>query len=210
MTYSRLSGKRAKYRDLFPCLNDQLSATPIRYYFFQDSWGFHNVLQHKPALHVDIGSTALLVGCLSAVVPTVSVDFRPVEASMRGLSSVRGSIVQLPFKNDVVESISSLCVIEHIGLGRYGDSVDPEGTVKAARELQRVLKRHGHVYISVPCGESRVVFNAHRIFTKEEVLQMFGRLRLVEFKIVGNRGFIEKLETADPSDFPVGLFHFTK
>ena len=140
----------------------------------------------------------------------MSVDYRPLAAQAFGLRSVRGSIVELPFNRNSVESITSLCVIEHIGLGRYGDRLDPNGSAKAACELGRVLKPGGHLYVSVPCGESGVSFNAHRIFSKEEVLRLFGQLRLAEFVLVGDHGVIESQETADLTDFPVGLFHFTK
>lgn len=210
VAYSRLSDERPKYRRLFPCLNDWVAETPVGYYFFQDCWGFHNVARRKPSLHVDIGSTALLVGCFAAVAPTISVDFRPLVARTFGLKSMRGSIVELPFKDNSLESITSLCVIEHIGLGRYGEPLDPHGTARAARELGRVLRPGGHLYVSVPCGVRGVAFNAHRIFSREEVVRLFDALKLEEFVLVGNHGVIESPEATDPVDFPVGLFRFTK
>ncbi len=208
--YAKLSGRRPEYRRLFPCFRDRVPITPVGYYFYQDCWAFRKVVSNKPSLHVDIGSTALLVGCFAASVATLSIDFRPLAAESLGLRSMRGSILQLPFKDDSLESISSLCVIEHIGLGRYGDPLDPDGTAKAAQELQRVLKHGGHLYVSVPCGESYVAFNAHRSFTREEVLTLFDGLRLMEFVLVGNRGVLRQPEKIEKSDFPVGLFYFTK
>jgi hypothetical protein len=46
----------------------------------------------------------------------------------------------LPFKNNSIECISSLCVLEHIGLGRYGDKLDPFGTEKAIEEIKTIFK----------------------------------------------------------------------
>jgi SAM-dependent methyltransferase len=209
--YGRQGGVRIRYRDLLPALGDWACETPVGYYFYQDVWAFQKVLQDRPVRHVDVGSTALLVGCMACVVPTVSVDIRPLRVNIPGLEYREGTITALPFPDGEVTSLSSLCVIEHIGLGRYGDPIDPEGSVKAGRELSRVLKPGGHLYASVPIGEaSRVVFNAHRIFSYEDAVALFPGLSLREYQLVGNDGPLSSADTASASDFPVGLFHFTK
>jgi len=66
------------------------------------------------------------------------VDIRPIDVSLDNLFFVKGSILNLPFRNNSIESISSLCVVEHIGLGRYGNVIDPYGSEKAIKELKRV------------------------------------------------------------------------
>jgi SAM-dependent methyltransferase len=121
-----------------------------------------------------------------------------------------GSITQLPFADGSVESISSLCVIEHIGLGRYGDPLDPEGTQKAAQELSRVLAPGGNLYVSAPCGRSYIAFNAHRSFDKEEFINFFPTLTLKEFALVNAQGTTDKINPDPQSGLHVGLFHFTK
>ena len=59
-----------------------------------------------------------------------------------------------------MESISCLSVVEHIGLGRYGDALDPFGTVKAINELKRVLTKGGLLLISVPIGKNALYFSS--------------------------------------------------
>ncbi len=49
------------------------------------------------------------------------------------------NILDLPFKGNSVESLSCMHVVEHIGLGRYGDPMDPEGDIEAIKELKRVV-----------------------------------------------------------------------
>jgi SAM-dependent methyltransferase len=209
--YAGLTGGRLGYRDLLPCLNDKSDTTPVGYYFYQDTWAFHKIAAIHPARHVDIGSTALLAGCLAGIVPTVSVDIRPLAVRLAGLTHMQGSIVALPFEDNSQESISSLCVVEHIGLGRYGDPLDPRGSLKAGRELARVLRPGGNLYVSLPIGpESRTLFNAHRIFKYSDALALFPGLVLCDFTLVGNDGILSSLESAGSSDFPVGLFHLTK
>ena len=55
-------------------------------------------------------------------------------------------------KDNSVESLSSLCALEHFGLGRYGDEIDPEGCFKALREMQRILRPGGGIIFIGPCG----------------------------------------------------------
>ena len=41
-------------------------------------------------------------------------------------------------EDNSISSISSLCALEHFGLGRYGDEVNPEGCFEAFDAIQRV------------------------------------------------------------------------
>lgn len=209
--YRRLQGSPAcVLEDLRLQLGDWHATTPLTYYFYQDTWAFRKIAERRPAQHVDVGSTALLVGCIAGLVPTVSIDVRPLEARIPGLEVRTGNITQLPFADGSVMSLSSLCVIEHIGLGRYGDPLDPEGTRKAAVELARVLAPGGDLYVSVPIGRSYVAFNAHRSFTKDELLGLFSSLKLVDYQLVNDHG---PSTASNPETLPelhVGLFHFRR
>jgi len=64
-------------------------------------------------------------------------------------------------KFDVCISISS---IEHSGLGRYGDDIDPDGDIKAMNDIRKLLKDDGVLFLSVPVGEDKVMWNAHRVY----------------------------------------------
>lgn len=209
--YRRLPRAEAcRLSDINPQIGDWHPTTPISFYFYQDTWAFHKIVRQNPSSHLDVGSTALFVGCLAGVLPTISLDYRPLPVQLNGLRTMSGSITQLPFADDSVTSISSLCVVEHIGLGRYGDPLDPEGTRKAARELSRVLAPGGNLYVSAPCGHSHVVFNAHRCFTKEEFAGFFPKLTLKEFALVNDHGTTDKVDPDPQKGLHVGLYHFTK
>ncbi len=98
--------------------------------------------------------------------PVTMVDLRPLPVSLRELSFVQGTILDLPFDAGTVPSLSCLCVVEHIGLGRYGDPLQPDGTERAIAELLRVVQPGGHLYLSAPVDDcNRTYFNAHRAFT---------------------------------------------
>jgi hypothetical protein len=76
-------------------------------------------------------------------------------------------------------------VVEHVGLGRYGDPIDYDGDLRAADELQRILAPTGQLLFVVPVGAvARIQFNAHRIYTPRQVIEMFDELSLREFALI--------------------------
>jgi len=106
-----------------------------------------------------------------------------------------------------------LHVIEHIGLGRYGDKLDVDGSKKAASELKRVLAVDGKLYVSCPIGIERVYFNAHRVFYPETVIEMFSGLTLEEFSYVDDNGkFIQNstYQGLENLQYGCGMFIFKK
>jgi hypothetical protein len=76
-------------------------------------------------------------------------------------------------------------VVEHIGLGRYGDPLNYDGDIAACDELKRVLAPGGRLLFVVPVGEkSTIMFNAHRIYTYPQVVEMFNGLEVEEFSLI--------------------------
>lgn len=168
----------------FPCLFDNLTYTPLEpTYFFQDSWAANKIFNLRPSHHYDVGSSAKTMGILSQFVPLTMVDIRPINLELPNLNFKEGSILNLPFEDGSIESLSSLCVVEHIGLGRYGDPIDSFGSEKAIKELKRVLKIGGVVLFSVPVDcENKIYFNAHRAFTRDYLLELFDGFEVLEEK----------------------------
>jgi len=211
--YRRLGGV-APLTELYPQLHDRLETSAYDpHYFFQDVWAAQRVAEHRPARHVDVGSRVDLVGFLTALAEVTFVDIRPLEANIEGLTSVAGSVLDLPFDDRSLDSVSCLHVAEHIGLGRYGDPLDPQGTRLAATELQRVVTEGGQLLFSTPVGRPRTSFNAHRIHAPGEVVEMFGELSLEEFSGVDDAGRFRRnreLSDLDGSDYACGMFLFRR
>lgn len=195
---------------LYPCLEDRTSYTPIEpTYFFQDTWEASKIFQTKPSHHYDIGSSVRTIGIISQFVPTTMIDIRPLELKLDNLFFKKGSILALPFEDNSIESLSSLCVVEHIGLGRYGDCFDPWGSEKAIKELKRVLKIGGNLFFSVPIDvENRIYFNAHRAFSREYILDLFQDVELIEEKYIYGLTLHDNYDRS--KKFGTGLFHFRK
>ena len=195
---------------LKPMVYDKTDSTPVDpVYFYQDSWCAKKIFENKPKSHVDIGSNVEFIGIISQFVPTATVDIREVDLNQEGLRFVKGSILKLPYFDEAIDSLSSICVIEHIGLGRYGDPLDQFGSEKSAKELKRILAPNGNLYISVPVDdENKIYFNAHRAFTRDYMLKMFSPLELVEEKYIYGRSLFDNY--SPKKGFGTGMYHFTK
>jgi hypothetical protein len=103
--------------------------------------------------------------------------------------------------------------VEHIGLGRYGDALDPAGDIKAVNELQRITASNGDILFVTPVGRQRIEFNGHRIYSYELVLEMFKDCHLHEFALIPDAGGL--IENADPAivkeqQYACGCFWFKK
>lgn len=199
---------KALKENLYPCLYDNTSNTEIEpTYFYQDSWAFEQIVKNLPVSHIDIGSQHTFVALLSKVVPLTMIDIRPLSLSLSTIHFIKGDILNIPFADNSIDSLSSLCVVEHIGLGRYGDPIDPEGSVKAFKELARVVKKGGNLYLSVPVEKNnKVYFNAHRSFNIEYVLGFFKEFELIDSKYIYGKEFVE----ARRDGFGTGCFHLKK
>jgi hypothetical protein len=186
-----------------------------KHYFFQDLWAAKKIMKSGVKNHYDIGSRldSFISHCL-VFCNVVMLDIRPLSTKIPGLSFIQTDAMNmknLPSRS--ITSISSLHAIEHFGLGRYGDPIDPLGYEKAILEIQRVTKKKGNIYFGTPIGRERVEFNAHRVFSPETIVSLFAQCELVSFSVVNDKGnFIENTERRRyrNAEYSCGLFHFRK
>jgi SAM-dependent methyltransferase len=215
LVYRRLPGAEPlKWHHAFPCLADSTKRLPFdAHYFYANGWAMRRIVEASPARHVDIASLLTFGSLLAAHIPVLFVEYRPVAQRLSGLTSVAADITRLPFPDRSLSSMSSIHVIEHIGLGRYGDRLNPMGTRIAAAELSRVLAPGGQLYVAVPIGARSVWFNAHRVFQSVDVRDMFGELNLKEFSVVTDTGdYFESVALGDFDDcqYGCGMFLFER
>ena len=176
-----------------PMLNDRFSKSGVMsgHYFHQDLLIAQRIYKNKPAKHVDIGSRTDGFVAHVAVFREIEVfDIRPQESNVRNIIFRQLDLMNLPKGiYNYCDSVSSLHAIEHFGLGRYGDSVDYYGHIKAIDNIYRLLEKQGTFYISVPIGTQRIEFNAHRIFDLSYLLKTFdNKFKINYFSYVNDRG----------------------
>ena len=90
---------------------------------------------------------------------------------------------------DCIISISS---IEHDGLGRYGDPINPYGDFEAMQKCKEMLNPGGIFYLAVPVTEDSITFNAHRTYGKIRLPKL-----LSGWKVLNSYGFDESNFTLD-------------
>lgn len=144
---------------------------------------------NKPEKHIDIGSR--IDGFIAHVASFREIevfDIRPMENNIPNIKYTQVNFMDesLSLEN-YCDSISSLHVFEHFGLGRYGDVVDYEGHIKGLNNINKILKKGGKFYFSVPIGPQRIEFNAHRAYSLEQVMDYFEGLRLHEFALIPDK-----------------------
>lgn len=205
------------FKDIYPCLQETTTETVFDpHYVYHLAWAARIVAQLKPGLHIDISSSLYFSTIVSSFLPVQFYDYRPASIGLDNFSSGFADLVSLPFQASSVQSLSCMHVIEHLGLGRYGDPMDPDADLKAISELQRVIAQGGFLLYVVPVGKPRIMFNAHRIYSYEQVLQAFAGFDLKEFSLVPddgrNVGLIRGATKAqaDQQTYGCGCFLFRK
>jgi hypothetical protein len=62
------------------------------------------------------------------------------------------------------DAIVSFSSVEHSGLGRYGDALNPWGDVLEVARAHCVCKSKGSLVLAVMYGQDKIEFNAHRVY----------------------------------------------
>lgn len=115
-------------------------------YYWQDLWAASKIIKRRPEVHYDIGSRidGFVAHLQAAEQNTVLIDIRKMESKMPFVKFYQADATSLEgITDESVESISALCSLEHFGLGRYGDPIDPGACFKAMKSIQRVVKKVG-------------------------------------------------------------------
>jgi hypothetical protein len=207
------------FKDIYPCVKDKTITTGFdRHYVYHTSWAARVVREINPEFHVDISSLLHFSGILSAFIPVRFYDYRPANISLSNLESQKADLLGLPFADNSIHSLSCMHTIEHVGLGRYGDPIDANGDLKALNELKRVTARGGNLLIVVPVGKPKIEFNAHRIYSYEQITShiLDAEFTLKEFAFIpelDNQGSL--VRNADPklvesAHYACGCFWFQK
>ncbi|HSB77134.1 MAG TPA: DUF268 domain-containing protein [Terriglobales bacterium] len=207
----------SRITDFDPHVGENTATTQFdHHYVYHPAWAARILRQTCPVEHVDISSSLSFCTLVSAFVPMRFYDYRPAQIELSNLYCGHADLTCLPFGDGSIPSLSCMHTVEHIGLGRYGDALDPDGDIKAMRELHRVLANDGNLLFVVPLGRPKLIFNAHRIYSYDQILEAFAGLSLRQFALIPDANFGTHFvldaskEMADRQSFGCGCFWFRK
>lgn len=165
-----------KISELYPVLRERFETNGDlkSHYFHEDLLVAQRIFENKPIRHVDVGSRVDgFVAHVASFREIEVFDIRPQQAAVRNIRFVTADFMNVPDTlTDYTDSLSSLNVLEHFGLGRYGDPIDIDGDKKGLENMAKMVKPGGKFYLSVPIGPQRIEFNAHRVFSLRYLLSL--------------------------------------
>lgn len=219
--FVKKSGKKSRFiirwKNRYPQLFDKTTTTEFdAHYLYHPAWAARIIAKNSPSKHIDISSILHFSTVVSAFVPVEFYDYRPASVKLSNLTCGSADLTSLHFTDNSIESLSCMHTIEHIGLGRYGDPIDPDGDIKAMKELSRVLAINGNLLFVIPVGKPIIQFNAHRIYSYDQIINYFPELTLKEFSLISddalNSGIIHNApkELVEKQKYGCGCFWFTK
>ena len=133
---------------VYPILLDRSEpASLLGEYFWQDLFVAERVISLNPLRHVDIGSRIDgFVAHLACVRQVEVFDVRPLPVRINNVSFTQWDITEPnPALFGTYDCVTCLHTLEHIGLGRYGDQLNPDGWSKALASLARLLQPQGYL-----------------------------------------------------------------
>lgn len=89
---------------------------------------------------------------------------------------------KLPIYDDFFDVLICPATIHLIGLGRYGDKINPYAIPNFISEINRVMKReNSHIFLATTLGENALIFNIYYIFDFHTYLRLFKGWNLIEY-----------------------------
>lgn len=217
-TFERMGGKIThSYPILLEHCDEAGSATG--HYFHQDLLVASLIHEKRPVRHIDIGSR--VDGFIAHVASFRAIeilDIRPIKNTWHpNISFLQADLMSDTHDFPTADSVSCLHAIEHFGLGRYGDPVDPSGHKKGFRNLLKMVEKGGTLYISFPIANSNEVhFNAHRVFHPLDIFSWAEGepVKLQRFDYVDDKGDLHQnhdiINAGIDINYGCGIYSFIK
>lgn len=163
------SGEQSLFysRNLITHYMKKVGSKKSGYYGETDQW-LYQVLEKYPIKNKEVAIIGSRTPWYESIVlayggrPT-TIEYSKIQTDDNRLSIMTvEEFKKKPKKFDLILSISS---IEHDGLGRYGDPVNPTADLTfMSFSSQNLLKRGGRMILAVPIGKDCLFWNAHRIY----------------------------------------------
>ena len=156
------------------------------------AWVYRNI-PHKINRILDVGSvgSSLPITLGQMGYDVWCIDIRKYEYAdlLPNVRSILADIRKTNFRDNFFDVVTIVSTIEHIGLGRYGDSLNINGDKHAMSEVRRILQTGGYILVTLPVGK-RMIYSSHRVYDKESLREL-----LKGFIIEHQNYYIRKITT---------------
>ena len=225
--WREFSGMYSGKMEVMPCLYDkhEEGGSIKNEYFWQDLYVAREIFLNNPKRHIDVGSRVDgFVAHVASFREIEVFDVRPISTQVPGIRFTQADLMN-PTTDSADEnvktcdSLSCLHALEHFGLGRYGDPINPNGYALGFANMAKLLASGGRFYLSTPIGRERVIFNANWVFDPRTILSLAkDNGLLLECLVIIDplRGQNEitsddiSLEEVSKSEYQLGVFKFIK
>lgn len=127
------------------------------------------------------------------------------------------NLLKLKLRSNTFNAVTSISVIEHIGMGKYKDPKASQNSyLKAIMEMLRILKPQGHLIITTNTSNKTHIFNQELCFGKKQLEKIFslGKLLNLEYRYFNGRSWIidnkNKAFKVKGSEFGLAMFVLKK
>lgn len=180
-----------RFGQIKPCLSDRYMTSGVAtgHYFIQDITVAQRIFALNPAIHFDVGSRVDgFVAHIASFRKLKVIDIRPLKTTISNIEFTQCDLMEKTPSSLVgaADSLSCLHALEHFGLGRYGDPINPKGYILGFENMKQIVKPGGLIYLSIPIGTSRIEFNAHRVFGRDELVSLFQSAIIERFTYIND------------------------
>lgn len=155
------------------------------FHYFGDTYNVYKSLD-KWGLEGVWGKTGIVVGSERPWVESILLEYGARHLTTIEYGSLKSQHPQIatlfPFQTyklllegrwEPVDFAYSFSSLEHSGLGRYGDPIDPFGDFEALQQISCLVKPGGFLFLGVPSAGDCIVFNGHRIYGPKRLERVF-------------------------------------
>ena len=182
------------------------SANPTEFFDHYDAFGYWvaKKLSGKTGRQstLDIGSVKLMNAMLSASHDVTALVLADCGDQISSVKYIKHDVSdRLPFGDNVFDVFTSSVSLPLVGLGRYGDKLNPACLPHLIDELDRVMKAEADLLISMCLGRNVLNFNNGWFLDMPTIEKLFPNWRVVDH-LVDNQ--------SSPKGWPESKERFTR
>ena len=114
----------------------------------------------------------------------ITIDYGKIIVDIRNLKTTQWPDVARQFlesNEPPLDGVVTFSSVEHSGLGRYGDPLNPYGDLEAMAQTWCLLKPRGVLFAGIPVGSIDTVFwNAQRVYGPKRMKHLFANFKFLD------------------------------